>query len=328
MNNIKSTIAICVSAILCIAIICGTTVSMSKKSAKYIIDSATATTKTASPVIAQTHPTTTNTPTTSTTQTTAAPESTTSATATSGTDRTSTTTAKKTTTTKKATTTTKSTTALKLTTAQIIGNYNNAVNKAVSSKAGYTKVRSTTLNSLEGGALLNNKTVKGAVSDFLGVGSKTSTNTKGKAELMSAAALKSGDVSNASYTLSGGNYTYTLTLSGGSSSASKSGTSNSSPVDRSGILVGSGDKSAYDHKCAENLYTAINNTSGASVESITEKTSNIKIVAVVNASSGKLSSLNVTFDYAVSLTNTKYLITIKKANGTASTSVKYSDFKW
>lgn len=50
--------------------------------------------------------------------------------------------------------------------------------------------------------------------------------------------------------------------------------------------------------------------------------------ALRTASSGKLEKLTVSFDFAVSLTDTKYIVTIKSANGTASTSVKYSDFKW
>ena len=170
--------------------------------------------------------------------------------------------------------------------------------------------------------------VKDAVSGFLGVGDKTYTNSKGKNEFMSAAALKSADVKSASYTLKNGKYTYTLVLNNGSSSADSSNKKNSSPVDRSGILVGTGDKTAYDHKCAENLYTAINNTDGASVKSISESTSNVKCVAVVNASNGRLESLSVSFDFAVTLTNTKYVVTIKSAGGTASTTVKYSNFKF
>lgn len=330
MNSIKATIAVCVSAVLSIAIVCAATFNMSSKSAKYIVDSATATS--AQKVIATQQ--TTVPPTTVITTSLAVTEPTTADVTTTAQGTTAvqntTTTKKTTTTTKKATTTTKkaTTTSSKLTSSQIIANYNTAINKVISSKAGYTKVRTTTLNSLEGGSLLNNKTVKNAVSDFLGVGSKTSTNDKGKAELMSKAGLTASDVSNATYSLSDGKYTYTITLKNGSSSASKSSKANSSPVDKSGILVGTGDRSAYDHKCAENLYSAINNTSGASVESITEKTSSTKLVAVVDASTGKLTSLTVNFDYAVSLTNTKYILTIKSANGTATTSVKFSDFKW
>ena len=170
--------------------------------------------------------------------------------------------------------------------------------------------------------------VKDAVSGFLGVGDKTYTNVKGKNEFMSAASLKASDVKSASYTLKNGKYTYTLVLNNGTSAAASGSKSNSSPVDRSGILVGVGDKSAYDHKCADNLYTAINNTDGASVQSIKESTSNIKCIAVVNASNGRLESLSISIDFAVTLTNTKYVVTIKNAGGNASTAVKYSGFKF
>lgn len=202
------------------------------------------------------------------------------------------------------------------------------MNKVISSKAGYSKTRSTKLNKLDAGALSNMGVVKDAVSGFLGVGDKTYTNAKGKSEFMSTAGLKAADVKSASYTLSGGKYTYTLVLNNGSSYADSASKKNNSPVDRSGILVGTGDKSAFDHKCAANLYTAINNTDGASVKSVRESSSNVKCVAVVNASNGRLERLTVSFDFAVTLTNTKYVVTIKNAGGSASTSVKYSGFKF
>ena len=67
---------------------------------------------------------------------------------------------------------------------------------------------------------------------------------------------------------------------------------------------------------------------GASVKSVKESSSNVKCVAVVNASNGRLERLTVSFDFAVTLTNTKYVVTIKNAGGSASTSVKYSGFKF
>lgn len=347
MKDIKSIIAQCVAAIVSVGIICASTVSITDKITKTTSDinahnNQTTVTTTKAPV---TQPSTTEAPTTQeeittepeteapTTEapTTQAPKPTQATSKSSTTTKKSTTTTKKsTTTTKKTTTTTKKTTtkAATLTTAQIISNYNAAVNKAVSSKAGYKKVRTTTLNSLEGGALMNNSTVKGAVSDFLGVGNKDYANAKGKAEFMNKAVISAADVKSASYTLTNGKYTYTIVLKDGSSSAGGS-KSNNSPVDKSGIFTGAGDKSAYDHKCAENLSNAINNTDGASVASVTEKSTNAKCVAVVNASTGKLESLTVSFNFSVSLSNIKYtIISIKSANGTASTTVKYSNFAW
>lgn len=345
----KKTIVICVSVILCVAMMCGSFIYVGKdfnESIGKLIPSIlyssrvneNKTQPTVSPEKETTTEETTEAPTEETTaekpttdSTTAVPKTTAKPNA--ATKKTTTTkkatTTKKVTTTKKTTTTKKQTTAqTKLTTAQIINNYNAAINKARSSKAGYTKTRSTKLNKLNAGALGNMGVVKDAVSGFLGVGDKTYTNAKGKNEFMSAASLKASDVKSASYTLKNGKYTYTLILNNGTSAAASGSKSNSSPVDRSGILVGAGDKSAYDHKCADNLYTAINNTDGASVQSIKESTSNVKCIAVVNASNGRLESLSVSFDFAVTLTNTKYVVTIKNAGGNASTTVKYSGFKF
>ncbi len=352
--KMKKTIVICVTVVLCVAMMCGSFVYVGKgfneSIGKFIPSILTSTKndggKEEKEIVTTTEPETENTTeaqsqeaTTeaatgeSTTakaepaKTTAAEKNTTKKTTTT---QKATTTKKATTTTKNVTTTTKKTTTApaKLTTAQIIGNYNAAVNKAISSKAGYSKSRNTKLNSLDAGAFGKMSVVKDAVSNFLGVGDKTFSNAKGKSEFMSTAALKDADVKNASYTLSGGKYTYTLVLNNGSSSVDSDNKKNSSPVDRSGILVGTGDKSAYDHKCAENLYSAINNTDGASVKSVNESSSNVKCVAVVNASSGNLESLTVSFDFSVTLTDTKYVVTIKNAGGSASTTVKYSDFKF
>ena len=354
-DNTKSTITMCIAAILSVAMICGSVVMITDKTSTYAKDIATAA------VASKTHTGTNGkgggnsgsngnngssadpynpggevidvaSPLEPKSKSTAEAVSSTTDNSGDSTQKTAktTTTAKKSSTTTKTTqkTTAKTTAAAKLTRLQIINNYNAAINKVRSSKAGYSKSRTTKLNSLDGGALVKNNTVKGVVSDFLGVGTKTYTNSKGKSEFMSAASLKLADVSDASYKLSGGNYTYTIKLNKGSSSASGSGKTNSSPVDRSGIFVGSGDKSAYDHKCAENLYTAINGADGASVGSVSENTSNVSITAVVNASSGKLVSLMISFNFAVKLSNIKYILTIKAASGTASTSVSYSSFKW
>ncbi len=345
----KKTIVICVSVILCVAMMCGSFIYVGKdfnesigKLIPSILYSSRVNENKTQPTVSPEKETTTEETTEAPTEETTAEEPTTDSTtavpkttakSNAATKKTTTTkkatTTKKVTTTKKTTTTKKQTTAqTKLTTAQIINNYNAAINKARSSKAGYTKTRSTKLNKLDAGALGNMGVVKDAVSGFLGVGDKTYTNAKGKNEFMSAASLKASDVKSASYTLKNGKYTYTLVLNNGTSAAASGSKSNSSPVDRSGILVGAGDKSAYDHKCADNLYTAINNTDGASVQSIKESTSNVKCIAVVNASNGRLESLSVSFDFAVTLTNTKYVVTIKNAGGNASTAVKYSGFKF
>lgn len=347
MKKSNNTIIICLTVIICILISSFSAIYISKdvlKTVREIVPMINKTTQVTVPVVQTTKEETTTPATTesfeeTTTQepaeTTTKEESTTKEKATD--KQTTKTTAKKTTakaTTKKTTKTTVKTTAKmtsKTTTKpskeQILANYNNAVNKVISSKAGFTKVRTTDLKKLEGGALMKNSAVKNAVSDFLGVGSKTFTTSKGKSENISKASLTLSDVKDATCSSKDGKYTYTITLKDGISSFNPD--SNSSPLDKTGLYVGLGDKSAYDHKTASNLAAAINNTDGASVKAVKENSTNSKCVAVVDIKSGKLQSLTISFDYSVSLTTIKYtFLSINSANGSASTKVEFKDIKW
>ena len=195
---------------------------------------------------------------------------------------------------------------------EILKVYNDAVNNAISKKAGYSKTRVTNINSLEGGKILDFQVVKDAVNDFLGVGTKNYTNSKGKAEYMGKASLSASDVSNATCTEKDGKYTIELTVNNGSSSASGSGKSDNSAINKTGVFVGSGDKSEFDYKSA-----------------VSVSTNSIKITAVVDAESGNLENLKVTFNFTADLTSVKYLIvTVKSATGRANTTVTYKDFKY
>ncbi|MBR4765320.1 MAG: hypothetical protein IK085_01000, partial [Clostridia bacterium] len=95
---------------------------------------------------------------------------------------------------------------------EILKVYNDAVNKAVDSKAGYSKTRVTNIQSLDGGAVLKIGVVQDTVNNFLGVGTKTYTNNKGKANYMSKASLSASDVSSATCTEKDGKYTIELTV--------------------------------------------------------------------------------------------------------------------
>ena len=213
------------------------------------------------------------------------------------------------------------------TAADIAAYYNAAVNKAVNSKAGFSKKRTTTLSNLNGGALLKIKLVVDTVNDFLGVGTQNKSYAKGKIGEISKASLTANDISSPTCKQSGDNYVITMTLKNGSSKASKAGKSDSTALGRTGLYSGVGDKKAYDYKNAGNLYDGINNADKASVEAITENNKNIKITATVNSKTGNLVSLHVSYDWDVSLTNVKYSVaTISTATGDAKTSVDFTNF--
>ena len=209
---------------------------------------------------------------------------------------------------------------------EILKVYNDAVNNAISKKAGFSKTRVTNIQSLDGGAVLKIGIVQETVNNFLGVGTKTYSNSKGKADYMSKASLSAGDVSNATCTEKDGKYTIELTVNNGTS---KSGSNESAPINRTGLYVGTGDKSEFDYKSAPNIYYALNNTDGASVESVKVDTSNIKVKAVVDAETGNLENLVISFNFAANLSNVKYTIAkVSTATGKADTTVTYKDFKY
>lgn len=212
------------------------------------------------------------------------------------------------------------------TAADIAAYYNAAVNKAVNSKAGFSKKRTTTLSNLNGGALLKMPIVIETVNDFLGVGTQSSSNAKGKVGEISKASLTANDISSPTCKQSGDNYVITMTLKNGTSKANASSKSDSTALGRTGLYSGVGDKKAFDYKNAGNIYTGINNADGASVESVVENNKNIKITATINSKTGNLVSLHVSYDWDVALTNIKYVLTIKSATGDAKTSVDFTNF--
>ncbi len=213
------------------------------------------------------------------------------------------------------------------TAADIAAYYNAAVNKAVNSKAGFSKKRVTSISNLNGGKLMEMKIVVDTVNDFLGVGTINYKNTKGKVGEISKASLSANDISSPTCKQSGNNYVITMTLKNGTSKASSAGKSDSTALARTGLYSGVGDKKAYDYKNAGNLYDGINNADKASVEAITENNKNIKITATVNSKTGNLVSLHISYNWDVALTKVKYtIVTIKSATGDAKTSVDFTNF--
>ena len=213
------------------------------------------------------------------------------------------------------------------TAADIAAYYNAAVNKAVNSKAGFSKKRVTSISNLNGGKLMEMKIVVDTVNDFLGVGTINYKNTKGKVGEISKASLSANDISSPTCKQSGNNYVITMTLKNGTSKASSAGKSDSTALARTGLYSGVGDKKAYDYKNAGNIFDGINNADGASVESIVENSKNIKITATINSKTGNLVSLHISYDWDVALTKVKYtIVTIKSATGDAKTSVDFTNF--
>ena len=163
------------------------------------------------------------------------------------------------------------------TAADIAAYYNAAVNKAVNSKAGFSKKRVTSISNLNGGKLMEMKIVVDTVNDFLGVGTINYKNTKGKVGEISKASLSANDISSPTCKQSGDNYVITMTLKNGTSKASSAGKSDSTALARTGLYSGVGDKKAYDYKNAGNIFDGLNNADGASVESVVENNKNIKL---------------------------------------------------
>lgn len=213
------------------------------------------------------------------------------------------------------------------TVADIAAYYNAAVNKAVNSKAGFSKKRVTSISNLNGGKLMEMKIVVDTVNDFLGVGTINYKNTKGKVGEISKASLSANDISSPTCKQSGNNYVITMTLKNGTSKASKAGKSDSTALARTGLYSGVGDKKAYDYKNAGNIFDGLNNADGASVESVVENSKNIKITATINSKTGNLVSLHISYNWDVALTKVKYtIVTIKSATGDAKTSVDFTNF--
>lgn len=213
------------------------------------------------------------------------------------------------------------------TAADIAAYYNAAVNKAVNSKAGFSKKRVTSISNLNGGKLMEMKIVVDTVNDFLGVGTINYKNTKGKVGEISKASLSANDISSPTCKQSGDNYVITMTLKNGTSKASSAGKSDSTALARTGLYSGVGDKKAYDYKNAGNIFDGLNNADGASVESVVENSKNIKITATINSKTGNLVSLHISYDWDVALTKVKYtIVTIKSATGDAKTSVDFTNF--
>lgn len=215
-------------------------------------------------------------------------------------------------------------------TAQVLNYYNTATAKVASKKAAFNKTRTTTEKSYDAGVAL--KASKSIVYKFMGVGDEnkfskniTSADAEGYHKYFKASKLTVNDVTSATCTKNGNNYTIVLKIKNGSSSVNggKVVSSNNAPLDRSGLACGDNDKNYWDHKTAENVMSAVSSVPGCGSANIKESYSNAVITAVVNASTGNLVSLNAKFDFSFDLSS----VMGSSGTATASTVVNMTGFK-
>lgn len=225
-------------------------------------------------------------------------------------------------TTKKATTTKKPTTTKPKATAptkteDIVKLYNTAAATAASSKPGYKKSTNTVLSNLNMGALAKIDAVRGAVGDFLGEGSSSETVKKGNfnGKSLVKSSLKASDVTSATCKLSddGKYYEITITVK-----------NETNPLKGSSALG----RFTNDYKDVNEIKSGLADV-GASIGSLTVKTTSVKITAKINASNNRFVSLTHNIKMAATLNDVKYSIAkVKTATADLETTVKYTDFKY
>ena len=211
--------------------------------------------------------------------------------------------------------------------AEILAVYNNAVNKAYDARVGFNKVRYTDNEKLNAGFLLN--TFGDLVYSFMGIGAEnkyTMDVTKGQWEsdvphhYLRKSTLAESDLTGATCTEKDGKLTIKFNVKPGTSKASKSESWTKAPIDKCGICVGDLDKSYFDHKTAPVIYAAVGQVvSGAVIE---ESYDNATIVAVIDAATGHLVSLNVEYNINV------VIDVVGGGNATGTAHIFYKNFKY
>ncbi len=219
----------------------------------------------------------------------------------------------------------------KWSTAEVLKYYQDATAKVVSQKPGYTKTRSAVNNGYDAGAVLS--AFKGEVFKFLGIGAenkfeetvKKGTNTCDDTcgDYLKKSTLTASDVTSAKAVKSGSNYVVTIGIKSGSSQTEGGkNQKNDSPIDKSGICVGNTDRSGYDHKNALIVYDALDDI--ASGLTMYEKSSNGKVVATINAATGEITKLVITWDASADISK----VYGSSATLSATTTVTYTNFGW
>ncbi len=214
------------------------------------------------------------------------------------------------------------------TNAEIVALYNSAVNSAVDAKAGFNKARYVDNESFDLDLAL--KAFKSLVEQFVGIGADnryTETVTQGKWDsdpkraYLSKSTIAESDIKSATCTQDGNYYIVTLNIKDGNSHGGKSNKYTNAPVDKCGICVGKEDKNYFDHKTGEVIYAAIGGTyAGAD---ISESYNKAKAVAKIDAATGKLVSLTVTYNISVAID-----IGIGDGTATGVSHIEYTGIKY
>ncbi len=216
------------------------------------------------------------------------------------------------------------------TVAEVLSYYNTATKKVVDKKVLFSKERSSVEKSYEAGLALN--AFKDLVYKFMGVGkgnkyshTVTAEDTKDSYhKYFLASKLTANDVKSAKCVDNGGTYTITIALKDGASTVEggKVLKAGNTPLDKCGISAGENDKDYWDHKNAQNVYSAISEVAGKA--NIKESYSNATVKAVINSKTGNLTSLTVSFDFKFDISN----IMGSKGVATGKSTVNMKGFKW
>lgn len=226
--------------------------------------------------------------------------------------------------------TTSGTTKKSLSTAEILKIYNDATKKAVDKKVGFTKSRTTVEKKYEAGLAL--KSFKSLVYQFMGVGSDnkfsqtvTSADADSYYKYLIASSLTSSDITKANIKDNGTTYIIQLQLKDGSSAVTNGKvTSNSkTSLDKSGVSCGENDKDYWDHKTAQNIFSAIDDVPGCSGATIKEKYSGA-VVTMEVTKDGQIKSFTAKFTFHVDIDGVMGSSGVAEAAST----VVMKDFKW
>ena len=220
----------------------------------------------------------------------------------------------------------------KKTAAEIAEIYNFAVNKAFSANAGFKKVIFNSEIKTTLPKAINK--YKNDIFGFMRVGTSEETQSKGQRIErggLRTASLTAADIKGFEYSEKDGKTTVEITLNDGTTN---SGSTAKAPVDKTGIFTGNKDWREIDHKTADNYKYAIDNVkigslSVASVGSVTEKTKNAVVTAVISTSTGKPEKITVSFDSSAHLSNLEALnFSLGDLDADISSEITYKDFKW
>ncbi len=217
-----------------------------------------------------------------------------------------------------------------LSTAEILSIYNNATKKVADKKVAFSKTRTTTEKKYEAGLALSS--FKSIVFKFMGVGdankftkSVTSDDADSYFKYFLASSLTAGDISQINCKDNGSSYTIQVALKDGSSAVTNGSVTlnNKTALDKSGIACGENDKDYWDHKTAQNIYSAISEVPGCGKATIKEKYSGAVITMNVTKD-GNITSLTAKFTFHIDIDG------VMGSSGVAEASsvVTMNNFKW